>query len=616
MGRIALLPDEVAHKIAAGEVIERPASVVKELVENAIDAQATRIEVEITAGGIEYIRVQDNGVGIAPDDVELAFQPHATSKISKTDDLFSLSSLGFRGEALPSIASVSKLILTTRTAEEKSGVRAVVEGEEIHTEPCGAPQGTTVEVRQLFYNVPARYKFLKTPATEGRRVLELVTNLAVAHPHIAFTLIRDGKTVLNTQGSGSLKDTLLLVHGKQLVGGLLSINSSYQWAKVNGYAGTPKLAKGSRTGQLIIMNGRVIQNSTIRAAAEKAYQGLLPSRTFPFFVLVLDVDPKFVDCNVHPAKSEVRFADDQTVFKDVLDAVRTAVLSKNIAPQFEARQHQTQTGRQYKPQPKQAEITWEPRTWETLDAVLRKYRPSGEKPKPPLAVAESPPKTEPEIAAATLGTADLFAAEIPDVGKDIIAEDDDVRSALVNGRIIGQLHQTYILLEVQGGGLWILDQHIVHERILFERLMKEFANQEVHIQQILPEVLELSPTEYARIHEHLDAIQAVGIELEPFGINTFIVRGVPTFLSQTGGWKEDILEIAEAAEKGDHFLQAAAITLACKGAVKAGDYLDNRAIKALLVDLSRTENPFTCPHGRPIIVRLEQQEIMRRFGRT
>lgn len=619
MGRIALLPDEVAHKIAAGEVIERPASVVKELVENAIDAQASRIEIEITSGGIEYIRVQDNGEGIAPDDVKMAFQPHATSKISKTEDLFSLSSLGFRGEALPSIASVSKLTLTTRTAAEKSGVRAVVEGESIHTEPCGAPQGTTIEVRQLFYNVPARYKFLKSPATEGRRVLELVTDMAAAHPHIAFTLVRDGKTVLSTQGSGSLRDTLLLIHGKKLISELLSIESTYPWAKVTGYAGTPKLARGSRTGQLIIMNGRVIQNSTIRAAAERAYQGLLPSRVYPFFVLVLDVDPKFVDCNVHPAKSEVRFADDQTVFRDVLDAVRTAVLSKNIAPkfevrqQFEARQRESQPVQFYKPQPKQAEITWEPRTWDTLDEVLRQYRPSAAKPKPPLAVAETPPRDDRETRAADTGAAstDAHAAET-----GIIADDNDVRSALKNGRIVGQLHQTYILLEVQGGGLWILDQHIVHERILYEQLVKEFTSRQVHIQQILPEVLELSAAEYARIQEHLEEIRAVGIELEPFGVNAFIVRGVPTFLSQTGGWKGDILEIAEAAEKGGHFLQAAAVTLACKGAVKAGDYLDTRAIKALLLDLAKTENPFTCPHGRPIIVRLEHQEILRRFGRA
>lgn len=606
MAKIKLLPEDVAHKIAAGEVIERPASVVKELVENAIDAQASRIEVEITAGGIEYIRVQDNGEGIAPDDVELAFQPHATSKISKTEDLFSLYSLGFRGEALPSIASVSKLTLTTRTASENGGVKATVSSTAVNVEPCGAPQGTIVEVRQLFYNVPARYKFLKSEATEGRRVLEVVTKIAVAHPHIAFSFVRDGKTVLTTPGSGSLKDTLLTMHGKGIVNELISINKAYPWGEVKGYAGTPKLGKGSRSGQLIIMNGRVIQNATIRAAVEKAYQGLLPSRTYPFIVLVLDVDPQFVDCNVHPAKSEVRFANDQTVFRDVLDAVRSAVLSRNIAPQIQSQVVVNQKSPAPPARPKQAEISWEPQTWEKLDQVLRSYRPTDKQPSPPLAVAESP-QPKPLQTALTL--------EQPKKAEQDIIKYGDAREALVNGRIVGQLHQMYILLEVPDGGLWILDQHIVHERILFERIMKDMEEEGIHIQQILPEVLELTPHEYALIQEQLEAIRLMGIELEPFGVNTFIVRAVPTFLSKAGAWKQDILDIAQAAEKGSHFREAAAITLSCKGAVKAGDYLDTMAIKSLLIDLARTENPFTCPHGRPIIVRLEQNEILRRFGR-
>lgn len=600
MGRIKLLPEEVAHKIAAGEVIERPASVVKELVENAIDAQASRIQIEITAGGIEYIRVQDNGEGIAAEDVPLAFQPHATSKISKTEDLFNLHSLGFRGEALPSIASVSKLTLITRTAEEEQGVRAAVVGEEITLEPCGAPKGTTVEVRQLFYNVPARYKFLKSPTTEGRRVLEMVTGMALAHPHISFTCVRDGKTVLTTQGSGNLKDTLLLIHGKEVKDELLPINKTYPWGTVRGYAGTPKLGKGNRSGQLIVMNGRVIQNATLRAAVEKAYQGLLPTRTYPFIVLVLDVDPRFVDCNVHPAKAEVRFAEDKQVFRDVLDAVRAAILAKNIAPRLQSPQP---VGARETARPRlssgskslQREIAWEPRTWERLDAVLRQYRPSEKaKPAPPLAVAEEAPHFDIEEKTA----------------------EDDVRAPLLQGRVIGQLHQMYILLEVPDGGLWILDQHIVHERILYEKFLRDLEQQSLHVQQILPEVLELSPAQYALVREYQAEIAQLGLELEPFGVNTFIIRGVPTFLSRTGGWKEAILEIADKAEQSGRFQEEAAITLACKGAVKAGDYLDLRIMQNLVAELARTENPFTCPHGRPIIIRLEQAELLRRFGRA
>ncbi|MGI6148509.1 MAG: DNA mismatch repair endonuclease MutL [Limnochordia bacterium] len=598
MGRIRLLPDEVAHKIAAGEVIERPASVVKELLENAIDAQASRVEVEITSGGIEYIRVQDNGEGIAPEDVPLAFQPHATSKIGTTEDLFNLHSLGFRGEALPSIASVSKLTLVTRTAHQDIGIRAEVVGEEMSLEPCGAPKGTTVEVRQLFYNVPARYKFLKSRAAESRRVLEVVTGIALAHPHIAFTCVRDGRTVLTTQGSGNLKDTLLLIHGKRVKDELLAINKSYAWGTVQGYAGTPKLGMGNRSGQLIVMNGRVIHNSAVRAAVEKGYQGLLPARTYPFFVVVLDVDPKFVDCNVHPAKSEVRFAEEQSVFRDVLDAVRSAILTKNIAPQIQAAPPRTAPAqpRRITPRPQQKEIAWEPATWEQLDAVLRKYRPGSETPEPPLAVREH--------AAAVVETAS------PD------QHSDDVRSMLVNGRIIGQLHQMYILLEVMGGGMWILDQHIVHERVLYERFLRDFASQTLHVQQILPEVLEFSPAEYDLVQEYSQAISKLGIELEPFGGSTYIIRGVPTFLSQEGGWKDAVLEIAQKASTSGQFREEAAVTLACKAAVKAGDYLDMKAMQKLVAELANTENPFTCPHGRPIIIRLEQAELLRRFGRV
>lgn len=594
MGRIQILPDEVAHKIAAGEVIERPASVVKELVENSIDANSTQITVEIKAGGIEFIRVEDNGDGIPYDDLELAFQPHATSKIQTADELFSLYTLGFRGEALPSIASVAHLELFSRPADQNHGYKAALTQNGPQIEPVGTPPGTAVEVRNLFYNVPARYKFLKTPAAERRRVIEVVTNLALAHPHIAFRLVTDGKTVLSTQGNGRLLDTILIIQGKNTAQELLEINSQFPWGTVQGYVGTPTLGKGNRRGQVFIMNGRVIQNTTIRAALEKAYQGMLPVRTYPTAVLVLDVNPKLVDCNVHPAKTEVRFADEQEIFRDVLSAVRSGVMRKNIAPTLEKKQVSS------RPKPKpvvQAQLQWEPETWKFVDELLREYSPQQQ------TTSTNPYQTP-------------IAPTLEEDQSSVVQDTDDVRRFLLSGRIIGQLHQSYILLEVPSG-LWLLDQHIVHERILFERLQEAFAHRTIHVQEILPELLEFSPKEAALVQDNLERLSSLGIELEEFGNNDFLLRAVPSLISHTKeGWKQDILRIIDGMGEVQDWHDKTAVTLACKGAVKAGEFLDERAIRALLKDLAETENPFTCPHGRPIIVRLENDELLRRFGRT
>ena len=593
MGRIRLLPDEVAHKIAAGEVIERPASVVKELVENSLDANASQITVEITAGGIEFIRVQDNGDGIPREDLELAFQPHATSKIQTADELFNLYTLGFRGEALPSIASVAQLQLFSRPQSQSHGYKVTLTQDGPQVEPVGTPPGTTVEVRNLFYNVPARFKFLKSPAAERRRVIEVVTNLALAHPYTAFRLVTDGKTVLSTQGSGKLLDAILVIQGRNIAHELLEINSEFQWGTVQGYAGSPRLGKGNRSGQVFILNGRVIQNTTIRAALEKAYQGMLPVRTYPFAVLVLDMNPKLVDCNVHPAKAEVRFANDQEIFRDVLYAVRSGVMDKNIAPALEKNKQPTQP--KLKPAI-QAQLQWEPDTWAFVDELLREYRPQ---------------ELTPTSAYSTVRAPDLQEEQ-----SSIVSDSHDVRRFLLSGRIIGQLHQTYILLEVPSG-LWLLDQHIIHERILYERLQNAFRHQEIHVQEILPELLEFSPKEAALVEEYPETLRTLGLELERFGNNAYLLRAVPSLLSHTTeGWKQDVLRIVEGLEKDQNWQEETAITLACKGAVKAGEFLDERAIRSLLKDLAQTENPFTCPHGRPIIVRLENNELLRRFGRT
>lgn len=609
MARIRVLPPEVAHKIAAGEVIERPASVVKELVENSIDAAATQITVEIREGGLESIRVQDNGVGIAKDDLRLAFEPHATSKIASADDLFALSTLGFRGEALPSIASVAKLTLISRPNDQQAGYKLWHDEGELKIEPVGSPPGTTVEVRDLFYNVPARLKFLKSAGAERRRVVDLCTKLALAHPHVSLRLVAEGKTVLATPGSGRLLDAILMIEGSNIGPQLIKFQSQASWGQIQGYLGSPALAKGNRNGQVFIINGRVVANQTIRAALEKAYEGLLPSRSFPWAVLVLAIDPKLVDCNVHPAKAEVRFAQEQTMFTDVLQAVRSGLIGRNLAPSFS--QPEPKTSR---PAPKpavQAQLRWEPETWEHMDQLLRRYRPQRKTPE-----QTGEPRTQPFQQ--VLGQVEQTAVREKPAQLEVRPKPEgleDVRRFLREGRIIGQLQQSYILLEVPSG-LWILDQHIVHERILLEQLQRDWEQSAVHIQEILPVHLEFTPAEATLVREAQKLLAELGLELEEFGSSSFLLRSVPSTLADQGGsWKGEILEIAESSRKTTGRREQALITLSCKGAVKAGQFLSEREMRALVDGLAAVENPFTCPHGRPIIVRLEEQELLKRFGR-
>lgn len=597
MSRIKILPAEIAHQIAAGEVIERPASVVKELVENSVDAQATQIAIEIRRGGTESIRVQDDGIGIAEEQLKLAFQPHATSKIDSAEDLFALLTLGFRGEALPSMASVAKVTLVSRTKGQEHAYKIEPSRANPSPEPVGAPLGTTVEVTELFYNLPARLKFLKSEATERRRVVDTVTKLALAHPHVAFRLAAEGKQVLATPGNGRLLDAILVLEGKNIQSQLVKFRSDFPWGQMQGYLGLPGLAKGNRRGQIFILNGRVIENMTMQQALEKSYAGLLPSRTFPWAVLVLDLDPKLVDCNVHPAKEEVRFADEQRIFSDLMHALRQGLTQANLAPTLHSAAKKKPPQARVQPST-QAMLNWQPETWQHMDRVLRQYRPSrGSESKPPKS-------------SFSLQEENVQWEEPPKEGLE------EVRRQLLEARIIGQLHQTYILLEVPTG-LWLLDQHIVHERILLERLKEAWEGAAIHVQEIIPQMLEFTPAETSLVQESLQQLAEFGLELEIFGDNTFLLRAVPSALAESAGqWKEEILEIAETAHKTTTWREKALVTLACKGAIKAGEYLNQQMITALLHDLAATSQPFTCPHGRPIIVRLENNELLRRFGRV
>lgn len=614
MGKIRVLPEELAHKIAAGEVVERPASVVKELVENSIDAHSTRITVDIKEGGKEYIRVSDDGIGMDLDDLKVAFHRHATSKIASVEDLFNINTLGFRGEALPSIASVSQLNLRTRVPSQTQGHQVSFDkNNQLVITPVGTSQGTIIEVRKLFYNTPARYKFLKTTATERRYIIDFVTDISLAHPHISFQLVIDGKSQLQTGGTGRLKDTLSSIYGAKIAGQLIELNQATSWGKVSGYVGPPQLARGNRSAQTIILNGRIIKSLGITYSVERAYHGLLAHRQYPWGILVINIDPQQIDVNVHPTKAEVRMENERLVCQDIQNIVKQALLSKDISENLQTSEQRPKPMRQ---QPVQSKFKfepsinqWNPDSWDEVDSLLRKT--TGDVPannKPLLGIKN---QARQSIGSATTVSEQTQVSETPP--PEHREHTQKIRDELLNARIIGQLHQTYILLETVGG-LWLLDQHIVHERILYEKFSNR--DKDVAVQQIIPETLEFSAGEADLVAEYLGELRVLGIELESFGANTFILRGIPGELAkEKTGWNQVILEIIDAQLKGENWQDKAAISLACKGAIKAGDYLTNRQIHGLLAQLAATENPFTCPHGRPIIVKLESQELLRRFGR-
>ncbi len=642
MGKIQLLSEEISHKIAAGEVVERPASVVKELVENSLDAQATRIDIRIQDGGQEFVQVSDDGTGIAEDDLAKAFMRHATSKIAAAEDLFAIQSLGFRGEALPSMASVSEMTLTTRAVQTDAAHKVTVVNGELAIVPAASRVGTTVEVRRLFYNTPARYKFLKAVSAERREIADLITKFSIAHPHVAFGLWADGQQVLQTTGSGKQLDAIAASYGWTHAKQLLPLEYSIEWGSIQGHISPPSLTKGNRRDQLLILNGRIIQAPSLVFAAERAYQGMLPQRRFPFLVLCLRIDPSLVDVNVHPAKSEVRFQQEREIGSHLHKAVRDSLLRHDLSPNLEEPVGgQGTSPRQNIPPESQSKAWpgkqkafsfgrsaneaasefWVPNSWAAVDSLMKEntanYNPErvrpplGQRKQPNVDLSRSHPSRDEAIHSAD-SSIKASQSDKPEVGE---RSSHKLRDELLNGRVIGQLYQSYILLETSEG-LWILDQHIVHERLLYERFLQA-EQRRPPVQQILPVTLEFSPAVSDDIRQHLDFLASLGIEIEEFGPQTFLLRGIPQELSQNSSdWQNDILRIVESREQQEDWQEQAAITMACRGAIKAGDYLDPRQIEKLLSQLAAAENPFTCPHGRPIIVRLESSELLRRFGRS
>lgn len=591
---IQVLPEQLASQIAAGEVVERPASVVKELIENALDAGARTVHVEVRGGGSELVQVADDGAGIPAEDVSIAFQRHATSKLHSAEELEAISTLGFRGEALAAIAAVSRLTVVTRAVGAAAGTRLVLEGgREVSRDLVGAPQGTVIAVENLFYNVPARRKFLKSITTEKRLIDEFVTRYALAYPGARFRLSHDGRVTFQSQGSGDLADVLVGVYGAEIAGELLALESASgrgsSTVSVSGYVGPPGLHRANRNQITIFVNGRWIRDNRLTYAIVQAYHTLLPTGRYPVAVVFVRLPNEQVDVNVHPAKTEVRFRDADAVFGAVQRAVRESLISggaprpvslsqsqiggdwrlpggwdRNERPQFS--RHETDA---------QGSFTLD---WRPPPAGGTQY--GGDRPEPALMGGEKLPIM----------------------------------------RVVGQVGASYIITEGPDG-IFLIDQHAAHERILYEQFMAARAAQRIASQGLVASAtVQLPPDQATLLQDRLGLLEELGFQVEPFGPNTFVVRAIPALLSRLDPAKALAAVVEDLENEKEPLadkLEARIILRVCKSAaVKAGQALSLAEMEAMIAQLEACQNPQTCPHGRPTLIHLSASQLARQFGRT
>jgi DNA mismatch repair protein MutL len=603
-GRIHILEDAVANQIAAGEVIERPASVVKELVENAVDAGGTRVTVELEDGGKRLIRITDNGCGMSMEEAVLALQRHATSKIAAVEDLARVRTLGFRGEALPSIASVARVTLVTRVRGALSGVKLEVEGGEVRElTDVGAPEGTAITVRDLFYNTPARLKFLKSARTELNQSSDTLTRLALSHNEIAVQLTHDGTEVLRSPGSPEALNVIAALFGREVARELLPVSYDRPGLTIRGYVSRPTYHRPTRSGQSFFVNGRFVRNRTLSHALDEAFRATMPGGRHPFAALLLDLDPGVVDVNVHPTKAEVRFLREWELHRAMHEAVKEALGAFAVtAPGPPLAAHATLS---------QAE--WVRGATSAEPGALGVGSGSAPAAAPAAADGEIDPFAE-------LPTDPTSSTQSPTPDSQSSAPTLAVDLASQPLRPIAQLWNSFIAAE-GASGLLIIDQHLAHERVLFERLTAEQEGSTVASQRLaMPVTLALTHRQALAIDERLPELATMGFDLEPFGRDAFLIRAVPTFVRQ-GGEAVVLREIVDTLvaapeEKLTLRRERVAATAACKSAIKKGERLAFEEMQRLLEDLSRTPHPFTCPHGCPIAVEISFQELLRRFKRA
>lgn len=641
MAKIQLLDQKTIDNIAAGEVIERPASVVKELVENAVDANANAITVEIKDGGMTLIRVTDNGIGIPKDQVKTAFLRHATSKIRSVEDLLSVSSLGFRGEALSSISAVAQVELVTKTAESFSGVSyKIYGGEEEAFDDIGAPDGTTFLVKNLFYNTPARRKFLKSATTEAGYVEQMMVHIALSHPEISFKFIHNNKNKIYTSGNGKVKDIIYHIYGRDVAGALIPVQAQSEDVKVTGFVAKPYVSRGNRNYESYFINGRYIKSSIIYKSIEEGYRTFTMKHRYPFVCLDFKINQELLDVNVHPTKMEIRFRNGREIYELVVDTVREALLQKDLVQdvlrETPKKKEQPKTKEVKKPEP--FEVNRRKEETHKMDQTMKdfaKMRQSqtnqqGHRAKPEgmkqdrLKSESSQTAKKPTYAGLNYNTQ---KKEFPQYKTDELSSnqmtlrEDPVFSvqARPDRKILGQLFKTYWLIEYEDQ-LFIMDQHAAHEKVNYERLMKNFKEKEIYSQRLEPPmVVTVSMMEAEALERYKDAFAGLGFTIESFGGNEYCIREVPANLYGIGE-RDLFMELLDAVSQENGTMDTEVIaskiaTMACKMSIKGNQRVSLMEVEHLLDELMKLENPYQCPHGRPTIIKMSKYEIDKKFKR-
>lgn len=639
MSKIQVLDQVTIDKIAAGEVVERPASVVKELVENAIDAKAAAVTVEVKEGGISFMRIADNGCGIDREDVPGAFLRHSTSKIRNAEDLEHISSLGFRGEALSSIAAVSQVELITKTPEDSFGTRYMISGgKEEGMEDIGAPDGTTFLVRQLFYNVPARRKFLKTAMTEAGHVSDLMTRMALSHPHISFQFINNGQSKLHTSGNGNLRDVIYHIYGREIAANLINVTYEKNGIRITGYIGAPLISRGNRNFETYFINGRYVKSSIIYKAIEDAYKDFTMQHKYPFTVLHIEVVGEDVDVNVHPTKMEVRFHNQQMVYNSIYEAVDQSLHEKELIPEVTIDVPKAVPKAQAKPEAKaQPKEVIQPEV--NKSAKVQPEKASGERDLDYF--MEQMKKRvmsyhQQNSSAEVKGKSDIFKPQVQvdrvkEAAASYRAKQSPEQMTLFDGKlldkekranykIIGQVFDTYWLVEFDNS-LYIIDQHAAHERVLYEKTLREMKTREFTSQMISPPViLNLTMQEAQLLRTYMDQFTRIGFEFEEFGQDSYAVRSVPANLFSIAK-KELLMEMIDSLSEEVHRRQSSELldekiaSMSCKAAVKGNMRLSAQEVDALIGELLKLDNPYHCPHGRPTIISMSKRELEKKFKR-